>query len=131
MEAEGEDMMRGLLGWGGGFSREKCSSRLCHMALTVLGLAVGVPTPQPTAHPCSPPRDSRQPGQGTPEPAWESVPLPLSQVPRQGSGWSSAAPEPQGSLSYKMQRTRKLKQEKQLAGPQGSWGSHGKTTRPE
>lgn len=33
------------------------------------------------------------------------------------------------SLSYNMERTWKLKQEKQLSGPEGSWGSYGKTAR--
>lgn len=90
--------------------------------------------PPPTStHPRSVSSDSQPWGQGAPEHSCKSVPI----APSPGAMAGSCLPgcqlflSPRCSLSYKTERTWKLKQEEQRAGPEGSRGSYGETAQPE
>lgn len=133
-EAEDEDEMRGL---SVEFSCEKCSSTSLCLMTRSRGLASssgsGTGGPHAPAHILAHlPVTYGHLGLGAPKQACKSVPM--APFPGAATGsWPSCqlSLSPRTSLSYKMKRTWKLKQEKQLAGPECSWGSYGKTTQPE
>lgn len=77
----------------------------------------------PSTHPCSPSRASGPLGPGCPEHACKAVPLAPSPGATAGElAGLSAVPKPGSSLSYKTERTWKLKQEKPRAGARGLLG---------
>lgn len=65
-------------------------------------------------------------GQGARSVPASHCPSPLPQVPQPGVASSSSVPKPGSSLSYKSERTWKLKQEKPRAGARGLLGQLGK-----
>lgn len=127
-QVEYEGVLGGL---SGRVCCEKYSSTSPHLITHLLDLATssgfGTREPHPPAHilahlaVC---HGSR--GQGAGSVPASHCPSPLPQVPQPGVASSSSVPKPGSSLSYKSERTWKLKQEKPRAGARGLLGQLGK-----